>query len=82
MPRLLIGPDVFFPQTRGFVSRLLPDLEFRHRVVEGRGSESRSERVGAKALEIADAGAPQCPLQDPRHPGPGSGRLFARFPRA
>ena len=48
---------------------LLSDLKFRHPVVEGRGRETGAKRVGAIAAEIADAGPPQCPLQDPRHRG-------------
>ncbi len=34
LPRLLFGPDVFLQHARGFVPRLLPDLEFRNAVVE------------------------------------------------
>ena len=47
------------------MSRLLTDLKFRNSVVEGGGSETSAKGVGAVAVEIADAGAPQCPFQDP-----------------
>src|SRR5216684_5829850 len=71
----LFGPDVLLQHARGFVSRLLPDLEFRHPIVEGGGSETGAKRVGAIAVEVADAGARQCPLNNPRHRGRVQGGL-------
>ena len=77
--RFLFGPDVLLQHARGFVPGLLPDLEFRHSVVEGGGSETGAKRVGAIAVEVADAGAPPVPFSRSTPPRPGSGRPFARF---
>jgi len=67
--RLLFEPDVFLQHPRGFVPGLLSDLEFRHPIIECRRSETGALRVGAIAVEAADAGAPQCPLKNPRYRG-------------
>ena len=76
LARLLLGPDVFFQHARGLVSGLLPDLEFRNPIIECRGGEAGAKGVGAIAAEVADAGAPQCPLQYPRHRGRVQGGLL------
>ena len=47
LSRLLFGPDVFLQHARGFMSRLLPDLKFRHPGVECRSRETGAKRVGA-----------------------------------
>ena len=80
LARLLFGADVFLQHAGGFVPRLLPDLEFRHPVVECRGRETGAKRVGAIAVEVADPGAPQCPLQYPRHRSRVQGGFLHVFP--
>jgi hypothetical protein len=69
LSRFSLCPDVFLRHARGFVPRLLPDLEFRNSVVECRSGETSAKRVGAIAVEVADAGARHCPLEDPGHRG-------------
>jgi hypothetical protein len=80
LARLPFGADVFLQHARGFMPGLLPDLEFWHAVVEGRGSETGAKRVGAIAVEVADPGAPQCPLQYPRHRSRVQGGFLHVFP--
>ncbi len=79
LSRLLFGADVLLQHARGFVTGLLPDLEFRHPIIECRGSEAGAQRVSAVAVEVADAGPPQCPFQDPGHRGRVQGGLLHVF---